>query len=70
MVADAGDYASSWWWYHGQTAARTFEFGDFANDLPMSCSNCTASQDALNLLPGVAAEAARSTLRQALITWS
>ncbi len=55
---------------HGQPAARTFEFGDFANDLPMSCSNCTASQDALNLLPGVAAEAARSTLRQALMTWS
>ncbi|HXL18005.1 MAG TPA: serine hydrolase, partial [Streptosporangiaceae bacterium] len=51
---------------HGQLAGRTFEFGDFANDLPMSCSNCTASQNALNLLPRVAAEAARGTIRQAL----
>src|SRR6266568_3860564 len=55
---------------HGQLAARPFEFGDFANDLPMSCSNCTAAQNASNLLQGVAAEAARSTLRQALMTWS
>jgi len=48
---------------------RTFEFGDFVNDLPESCSNCTASQDAFNLLQTVAAEAARSTIRQALTTW-
>jgi hypothetical protein len=55
---------------HGQLAARPFEFGDFTNDLPMSCSNCTASQNASNLLQGVAAEAARSTIRQALMTWN
>jgi hypothetical protein len=36
----------------GQVVSHTFEFGDFANDLPMSCSNCTASQNALNLLQG------------------
>ena len=55
---------------HGRLAGRAFEFGDFANDLPVSCSNCTASQNALNLLQGAAAEAARSTIRQALMTWS
>ena len=55
---------------HGQVAARTFEFGDFANDLAIPCSNCTAAQNAGNLLQGVAAEAARSTIRQALMTWN
>jgi hypothetical protein len=55
---------------HGQLAGRTFEFGDFANDLPLSCSNCAASRNASNLMQGVAAEAARSTIRQALMTWN
>jgi beta-lactamase family protein len=55
---------------HGQLTGRAFEFGDFANDLPVSCGNCTASVNAGNLLQGVAAEAARSTLRQALMTWN
>jgi hypothetical protein len=55
---------------HGQVAASTFEFGDFANDLAIPCSNCTAAQNAGNLLQGVAAEAARSTIRQALMTWN
>ena len=54
----------------GRLAARTFEFGDFVNDLPESCSNCAASQDAFNLIQQVAAEAARSTIRQALQTWN
>jgi hypothetical protein len=36
----------------------------------VSCGNCTASVNAGNLLQGVAAEAARSTLRQALMTWN
>jgi hypothetical protein len=55
---------------HGQLAGQTFEFGDFANDLPLSCTDCAASRNASSLLPGVAAEAARSTIRQALMTWN
>jgi hypothetical protein len=46
-----------------------FEFGDFVNDLPESCTNCAASQNAFNLTQSVVAEAARSTIRQALTTW-
>ncbi len=34
---------------NGQVTGRTFEFGDFVNDLPETCSNCTASQNAFNL---------------------
>ena len=54
----------------GTLTGRTFEFGDFVNDLPESCSDCAASQDAFNLIQQVAAEAARSTIRQALQTWN
>jgi hypothetical protein len=54
---------------NGKLTGRTFEFGDFVNDLPESRGNCTASQNAFNLLQGVGAEAARSTIRQALTTW-
>jgi len=53
----------------GKVAAHTYEFGDFGNDLPLFCTNCTASQNAGNNLGAVAAEAARSAIRQALKTW-
>ena len=53
----------------GKVAAHTYEFGDFVNDLPLFCTNCTASQNAGNNLGAVAAEAARSAIRQALKTW-
>jgi hypothetical protein len=53
----------------GVVLPRTYEFGDFVNDLILTCSNCTASNNALNNLSGTAAEAARSTIRQALATW-
>lgn len=55
--------------HKGKVAAHTYEFGDFVNDLPEFCNNCTASQNAGNNLGAVAAEAARSVIRQALKTW-
>jgi len=54
---------------NGKVTAHTYEFGDFVNDLPEFCANCTASQNAGNNLGAVAAEAARSVIRQALKTW-
>lgn len=53
----------------GKVVAHTYEFGDFVNDLPVTCNNCTASQNAFNNLGAVAAEAARSIIGQALKTW-
>jgi hypothetical protein len=49
--------------------ARTYEFGDFVNDLPETCANCTASDNAFNLLSEVGAREAQSSIRQALTTW-
>jgi hypothetical protein len=54
---------------NGQVTGHTYEFGDFVNDLQETCTNCAASQNAFNLTQTVAAEAARSTIRQALTTW-
>jgi hypothetical protein len=39
------------------------------NDLPETCTSCTASDDAFNLLEEVGAREARSSIRQALTTW-
>jgi hypothetical protein len=54
----------------GTLAFQGYEFGDFVNDLYLPCRDCAAARNAGNLLPGVAAEAARTTIRQALMTWS
>jgi hypothetical protein len=53
----------------GKVVAHTYEFGDFVNDLVENCSSCTAQTDAFNNLENVGAEAARSTIKQALATW-
>jgi hypothetical protein len=53
----------------GVVSPQTYEFGDFVNDLIETCSNCAASNNALSDLNATAAEAARSTIRQALATW-
>lgn len=54
---------------HGKLAARTYEFGDFVNDLPETCTSCTASNNAGSLLEEVGAREAQSTIRQALTSW-
>jgi Beta-lactamase enzyme family/Bacterial tandem repeat domain 1 len=53
----------------GRLASQNYEFGDFVNDLYVPCGNCAAATNAGDLLQGVAAEAARTTIRQALMTW-
>jgi hypothetical protein len=53
----------------GKVVARTYEFGDFVNDLPETCSSCAASDDAFNLLEQAGAREAQTTIRQALATW-
>ena len=53
----------------GKVVARTYEFGDFVNDLPETCTSCAASNNAFNLLSEVGADEAQSSIRQALTTW-
>jgi hypothetical protein len=49
---------------------QTYLFGDFVNDLVVSCTNnCAAQQAAGNAIFGTAAETARTTIAQALSTW-
>ena len=53
----------------GKVVVRTYEFGDFVNDLVETCSNCPASNSAFSNLGAVGAEAARTVIRQALKSW-
>jgi len=53
----------------GKVVAHTYEFGDFVNDLVENCSSCTAQTNAFNNLEDVGAQAALTTIKQALATW-
>ena len=59
----------------GSTTNTTYFFGDFVNDLvvtcpdPMDTESCPAFNAALNLLWGNAAEALRTSIHSALLTW-
>jgi hypothetical protein len=54
----------------GKVVAHTYEFGDFVNDLVETCSTCAAQTNAFNNLEDVGAQAALTTIKQALATWS
>ena len=56
----------------GEIEKRTYFFGDFINDLVITCPPtppCPASDKVGPLLLGSAAEALRSAIREALLTW-
>jgi hypothetical protein len=53
----------------GKVVAHTCEFGDFVNDLVELCSTCTAQTNAFSNLEDVGAQAAQTTIKQALATW-
>ena len=57
---------------NGSIAKRTYFFGDFVNDLVITCPAtppCPASSKAGALLLGNAAEALRTSIRAAFLTW-
>jgi Beta-lactamase enzyme family/Polyglycine hydrolase-like, structural repeat len=53
----------------GKVVAHTYEFGDFVNDLVETCSSCVGQTNAFNNLENVGAQAALTTIKQALATW-
>ena len=53
----------------GKVVAHTYEFGDFVNDLVETCSTCAAQTNAFNNVENVGAQAALTTIKQALATW-
>jgi hypothetical protein len=53
----------------GQITPVSYLFGDYVNDLVLTCSNCPAAMNANNLTGIEAPETARSTIRAALSTW-